>query len=83
MTFASFAHLRAIAFGNWEAPSMLDSSPIIEKPRSRLWRNVAIQLLIAFKGLAQVTGASASGALAPDDNPRYFPAGIFAKGQLD
>jgi hypothetical protein len=47
-----------------------------------MWCKVQVLLLVAYAS-AQVVPGSASGDFPPDENPRYFPIGVFAEGKSD
>jgi hypothetical protein len=46
-----------------------------------MWCKVQVLVLVAYAS-AQVVPGSASGNFPPDENPRYFPIGVFAEGNL-
>ncbi len=47
------------------------------------WNIIILLLFFITNGYTQVVSASVQAVFAPDENPRYFPVGIFAKGESD
>jgi hypothetical protein len=43
----------------------------------------SVVLLFIANAAAQVSPKSATNIFPPDENPRYFPAGVFAEGKVD
>ena len=48
-----------------------------------MWWVGVLLLLSVADGFTQVVAESAPGDFTPDENPRYFPVGVFAEGKSD